>query len=278
MPFNTKLYPRAKVIRAYIATAPVVQDGMQLVADAELVSAVSNAGGLGVFLATLGGDAADFYRSSRGFCTTWSYFLPRASNIEASFQPPWTPSSSNVGRETLVGGMEIYTDKSSLSTQLKEPWFQELKRQGKEEGWHARMEEMVAWYPVGGFVARTDLARPFGGGVIVLLARFTCKDEEGKKKIVEILSNFAKRVKVSEPGVLTYSVMTRPKAPTEVLMFERYQNENFLKAHEALKELGDMLKSMSPYLDSENIEVSQWDELDNAFVGNIVGGGEKAKL
>lgn len=86
-----------------------------------------------------------------------------------------------------MGGMEIYTDKSSLSTQLREPWFRELKRRGREEGWHARAEEMVAWYPVGGFIARTDLARPFGGGVIVLLSKRRCRDEEGKQKIVRIL-------------------------------------------------------------------------------------------
>lgn len=37
---------------------------------------------------------------------------------------------------------------------------------------------------------------------------------------------------------------------------------------------------MSPYVKSDNIEISHWDELDNAFVGNVVGGdgGEKAKL
>lgn len=109
------------------------------------------------------------------------------SDTNAPFLPPWTPSSSNAGRATLVGGMEIYTDKSSLSIQLREPWFQDLKKQSEEKQWHTRREEMVAWYPVGGFVARTDLARPFGKGVIVLLARFTCRDAEGKQKVVEIL-------------------------------------------------------------------------------------------
>lgn len=47
-------------------------------------------------------------------------------------------------------------------------------------------------------------------------------------------------MKDNEPGVLTYSVMTRPKAPTEVLMFERYQDDRSLKAHDS-SHLKDML-------------------------------------
>lgn len=83
--------------------------------------------------------------------------------------------------------MEIYSDKQALSNQLKEPWFQDFGKQVKEEGLYSQKgENMVAWYPVAGFVAREELARPFGKGVVVMLAVFTCK--EGKRdEVVKVV-------------------------------------------------------------------------------------------
>lgn len=90
--------------------------------------------------------------------------------------------------------MEIYSDKQALSTQMKESWFQNFGERVKRERLYdtskanGKGEHMVAWYPVAGFVAREEskLARPFGHGVVVMLAVFTCK--EGKRdQVVKVL-------------------------------------------------------------------------------------------
>lgn len=44
-----------------------------------------------------------------------------------------------------------------------------------------------------------------------------------------------------ESGVLTYCILTRPKAPNELLMFERYQDHKALAAHGGTKEFRSML-------------------------------------
>ena len=92
--------------------------------------------------------------------------------------------------------MEIYSDKQALSTQMKEPWFQDFAKRVKEEGLYDTSkgdnqgERMVAWYPTAGFVARESskdgLARPFGKGSVVMLALFQCK--EGKRdQVMEVI-------------------------------------------------------------------------------------------
>lgn len=48
-------------------------------------------------------------------------------------------------------------------------------------------------------------------------------------------------VKENEPDVLTYCTMTRPKAPNEVMLFERYKNPKALGAHGSTKQFKAML-------------------------------------
>ena len=71
--------------------------------------------------------------------------------------------------------MEIYIHKSALSTQLADPTFQFYHATVKAEELYTIPEELVAWYPTGGFVSRDDTAPPFGKGVIVVTAQFFCK-------------------------------------------------------------------------------------------------------
>ena len=42
---------------------------------------------------------------------------------------------------------------------------------------------------------------------------------------------FATWVTDNEPGVLTYAILTRPKAPKELLLFVRYADRKALKGH-----------------------------------------------
>ena len=122
----------------------------------------------------------DYYHHPESLCTTWSYFTP-ATRKGALYQPLSTsfPAKSE-SPKLLVGGVEIYTDKSALSIQQEKPWFKEYARQSKDEGWHqeGKGEEMRVWEPAGGFVSRKG--REEGGkGKIVMLAVFECKDSGG---------------------------------------------------------------------------------------------------
>jgi len=83
----------------------------------------------------------------------------------------------------MIAGLEIYTSKSALSTQLEDPTFQSYHTAVKAEDLYAKPEELVAWYPEAGFVAREAVAGPFGGGNIVMVAKFLCR-EGGRDKVL----------------------------------------------------------------------------------------------
>lgn len=81
--------------------------------------------------------------------------------------------------------MEIYADKQALSTQQEEDWFKTFQKSVKTEGLYSEKgEEMVVWYPTAGFIAREDVAAPYGG--VIMLALFTSKDGE-RDAVVEVL-------------------------------------------------------------------------------------------
>lgn len=88
-------------------------------------------------------------------------------------------------KDTLIAGMEIYTDKNALSTQQQESWFKEFAERGEKEGLLSAKDELVAWYPTTGFVSRGD-GTVTGEGIVVMIAVFTCK-EGGREKVVEVI-------------------------------------------------------------------------------------------
>lgn len=160
-------------------------------------------------------------------------------------------------RDLTIGGMEIYTDKSALTTQQSEDWFREFRERVKGEGLYEREEELVVWYPSAGFVARGEKTSA-GKGSIVMLAIFTCK-EGMREKVVDVVgyeffpvdelnvnANDVRKytsdwVLPNEPDVLTYCTMTRPKAPNQVLLFERYKDAKALGGHGSTKAFKAML-------------------------------------
>lgn len=88
-------------------------------------------------------------------------------------------------KDTLIGGMEIYSSKDALTTQQSEAWFKEYEKRVQEEKLVSRGGELVVWYPVAGFVSRGE-ATTAGEGTVVMIAVFTCK-EGGREAVVEVL-------------------------------------------------------------------------------------------
>lgn len=82
--------------------------------------------------------------------------------------------------------MEIYTDKSALPIQTESAMFKDFQAKAKDEGLYMSDEELVAWYPVGGFVSRGDTAGPFGHGTAVMMAKLRAK-KDVKDRLVEVL-------------------------------------------------------------------------------------------
>ena len=128
-------------------------------------------------LTDLQSSSQHYYRHPKSLCTTWTYFTP-STRKGALYQQLSTsfPAKSD-SRKLLLGGVEIYTDKSALSKQMQEEWFKAFQRKTKDEKLlvEGKGEEMRVWEPVGGFVSRG--AREEGDrGVIVMLAVFECKD------------------------------------------------------------------------------------------------------
>lgn len=84
--------------------------------------------------------------------------------------------------------------------------------------------------------------------------------------------NFLPFVRNQEPGVLTYSTFTRPKAAREVLVFARYRDGKALETHGEAREHGVAVEAIRSYLDPDfDFEKSTtlWREVDDSFVGGV---------
>ena len=83
---------------------------------------------------------------------------------------------------------------------------------------------------------------------------------------------FCDWVETNEPTTYTYCVMTRPKAPNEVLLFERYADLQALGVHGTTKEFKAMFRATGPFIRVKETVLSEWEELDGSFVSNQPGG------
>lgn len=109
--------------------------------------------------------AREYYRTPRANCTAWSYFTP--------LQPK---KANSIANPPTICGLEIYTTKAALQSQVDDPvYFQRYHEIVKQEGLYAKPEELAAWYPAGGFIARDSSADGEENGVLVSVTRMTAK-------------------------------------------------------------------------------------------------------
>ncbi|KAK3058068.1 hypothetical protein LTR09_001145 [Extremus antarcticus] len=89
-------------------------------------------------------------------------------------------------------------------------------------------------------------------------------------------SDFSEWVKDNEPGVLTYSIFTRPKAPAEVFLFGRYKDQKAMEDHGAAPEHQEVVKHMMAQLDTSAPQpTTLWQEVEDSFVSNAFGGASQ---
>ncbi|KAK5111130.1 hypothetical protein LTR62_005329 [Meristemomyces frigidus] len=209
--------------------------------------------------------AREYYRQPSAKCTTWSYFTP--------FPPPKPGKPAN----PAIGGMEIYTSKKALQSQVDDPaYFQSYHDTVKRENLYTKEEELVAWYRAAGFEARQGGGKE-GEGVLISISRMQCKD---RQKVVETITDFAKWVLANEPFVLTYALFTRPKAPNEVVLFVRYADGKGLKSHGEAPEHVEVVKKLSTLLTgSLGKGTTLWQEVGDSFASQADdASGSRSKL
>lgn len=74
-------------------------------------------------------------------------------------------------------GFELYTSKDALQAQVDDKeFFQAYHETVKKEGLYAKPEDLVAWYPAGGFVGRRSRVEEGGGKVVVSVSTLVCRD------------------------------------------------------------------------------------------------------
>jgi len=121
-------------------------------------------------LSLLRHSAREYYPTPKAQCTTWSYFTP--------LSPP-SPKTPSKKPPLVIGGLEIYTTKSALQTQVEDPeFFRPYHETVEREGLYAKPEVLEAWYLDGGFVARESRGAR-GEGVLISVTRMVCVDREG---------------------------------------------------------------------------------------------------
>lgn len=74
-----------------------------------------------------------------------------------------------------------------------------------------------------------------------ILTKFSDRLVLGMCMLTQTHRNYTQYVLEKESNVLTYCTMTRPKAPNQVLLFERYKDAKALGAHGSTKEFKAML-------------------------------------
>ncbi|KAF2158380.1 hypothetical protein M409DRAFT_31105 [Zasmidium cellare ATCC 36951] len=207
------------------------------------------------------------YRDPASETKTWCYFT-RATRPGARNQI--VDALECAHPEHVIAGFEVYACKPALSRQLNHPEFKRYHRTATDEGLYAQPEDMHAWYPTVGFLARGAVAGP---GAVVITGLITVKeDDAAKDSALVILRSFSEWVEREEPGCLTYCVFTRPKAPGEILLFERYADVASVEAHMRSSKFAIVMKTLRPL--TKSMAMNEWAELPTSFTGNVVGGGE----
>ncbi|RMX71162.1 hypothetical protein D0869_15914 [Hortaea werneckii] len=206
--------------------------------------------------------AREYYRTPRANCTAWSYFTP--------LQPK---KANSVANPPAICGLEIYTTKAALQSQVDDPvYFQRYHEIVKQENLYAKPEELVAWYPARGFLARDSSADGEEDGVLVSVTRMTAK--RSFDDLMGILRPFVDWVTDTEPHVLTYAIFNRPKAPTELLLVVRYKDRKALKGHLEAPEHTDVVEKLSKVLDNDIAHsTTLWQEVSDSFVSDETKNG-----
>ncbi|RMY49784.1 hypothetical protein D0865_07289 [Hortaea werneckii] len=207
--------------------------------------------------------AREYYRKPRANCTAWLYFTP--------LQPK---KANSIANHPVICGLEIYTTKAALQSQVDDPvYFQRYHEIVKQENLYAKPEELVAWYPAGGFQARYSSANGEEVGVLVSVTRMTAK--RSFDDLMGILRPFVDWVTETEPHVLTYAIFNRPKAPTELLLVVRYKDRKALKGHLEAPEHTDVVDKLSKALESDITQsTTLWQEVPDSFVNDGIGDGK----
>ncbi|KAI6831635.1 hypothetical protein KC327_g6700 [Hortaea werneckii] len=210
--------------------------------------------------------AREYYRTPRANCTAWSYFTPLQSK---------KPKSIN--SHPIICGLEIYTTKAALQSQVDDPvYFQRYHEIVRQENLYAKPEELVAWYPAGGSLARDSSACGNEDGMLVSVTRMTAR--KSFDDLMRILRPFVDSVTETEPEVLTYAIFRRPKAPKELLLIVRYQNRKALKGHLEAPQHTDVVENLSKALESDITQsTTLWKEVPDSFVNNGIEYGKSTR-
>ncbi|RMZ15012.1 hypothetical protein D0860_01878 [Hortaea werneckii] len=223
--------------------------------------------GARVCISLLRTSAREYYCTPRANCTAWSYFT--------ALQPKKPTSTAN---PPVICGLEIYTTKAALQSQVDDPvYFQRYHEIVKQEDLYAQPEELVAWYPAGGFLARDSSADAEEDGVLVSVTRMTAK--KSFDDLMGILRPFIDWVTETEPDVLTYAIFSRPKAPRKLLLIVRYKDRKALKGHLEAPEHTNVVEKLSKALES-NITQSTtlWQEVPDSFVSDRTADGKSREI
>jgi quinol monooxygenase YgiN len=197
-------------------------------------------------------------------CKAWVTYSPSLRKNAPALQVPAET------KHLVIGIFELYPSESAMATQIEQPGWNAYHETVKAENLYSKPEDIVPWTPRGGYFHRAA-GTPAGKGVVVMTATFKCKSPEAAERVVARLSTYAAWVKENEGEVLTYAVLSREKAPTEVLMFERYANRGAIRAHGSSKEFKGMFRDIKGEL--AGTTMNEWEE-----EGGFVGSGVKAKL
>ncbi|EXJ79760.1 hypothetical protein A1O3_08043 [Capronia epimyces CBS 606.96] len=207
---------------------------------------------------------APLFRRPTSQCTTRSFFTP--ATRKGALLGMVAPAE----QDRLIAGVEIFTRPSALAAVQASPEYRDA---ASSLATAAPAPHLTTWYPTAGFVARRNQIET-GPAQIVMLAKFVVRDGDGlREKLVDVLGKYCSWVESNELTTLTYSVLTRPDAPNEVLMFERYKDLQALGEHSKTAQFRAMFKATGPFIQAKKTLLSEWNELDGSFVSNFPGGG-----
>ncbi|RMX92715.1 hypothetical protein D0868_13259 [Hortaea werneckii] len=227
---DEQLFKGARVVRSagHIAGRGFISDGIALFCTLHPASSEKAERCINLLRTS----AREYYRTPRAKCTAWSYFIPLQPN-----------RANSIANPPVICGLEIYTTKAALQSQVDDPvYFQRYHEIVKQEDLYAKPEELVAWYPAGGFQARDSSVDGEEDRVLVSVTRMTAK--RSFDDLIGILRPFVDWVTKSEPDVLTYAIFGRPKAPRELLLVVRYKDRKALKGHLEAPEHTDVVEKL----------------------------------
>ncbi len=172
------------------------------------------------------------------------------------FQNPESPDT--------ISGIELYDDQSAMMTHGTSPEFKGFVKKFRPS--FSKKLELKLFKPAHGFLSRSNGARLRNQetSCIVVIATVTLK-QGVRAAFLQKAENAAASVQANEPDTYSYLFNTSLASEDEVMVFERYADDNAIKAHLKNPDIKKMMRETKDMI-AKATEMKRYSPINVGFL------------